>query len=223
MAEKRAEIWLEQVAIFNDYFTEKYEKQCRKLDKYPFKSVLCTIKTWLPFILNYIDYKDRYDIKVTNAFAEYANKQIRQAYKKGNGYSFEVLRIKLIYGDFIKEALPDHPIKAKRKASDIKNTEPETLESSNNEQDSNVVVLRKVREDKNELKGLIPNPMEVDSWKDRFEAYVTSPDSEESQSEDKSVPGLEKPDLQPNTVLPKKRKRQDSKSNDINPNQPSLF
>jgi transposase len=78
-AERRTTIWLEQLAAFLDYFLDKYSRECRRLRKYPFRNVPSTFGFWLSEILNYIDYKNEFSIRVTNAFAEFANGQIKQA------------------------------------------------------------------------------------------------------------------------------------------------
>lgn len=222
IAEQRTEIWLEQVASFSNHFSSKYQRQCKKLDKYPFQNVLKTIKEWLPFILNYIDFKNRFDIKVTNAFAEYANRIIKEAYRKGNGYSFEVLRLKILYGDFIKECLPEHPIKPKRKVSGTRLGQEETGKNSDENPDSNIVSIRKTRQDKDQTKGLLPNPQENDGWKQRFEAFMDPPEVAQKQSEHKD-------DFMPNKNIKgfkssaQNNKKKKTKIDKSHPDQPTLF
>lgn len=168
-AEKRADIWLEQVNSFHVDFIAKYKKQCGNLRKYPFRNVLRTIKFWLPCILNYINFKYSFDIKVTNAFAEFANKQIKQAYNKANGCSFDVLRAKVVHGNFLKDSLPPHPIKSKKKHS-VRRGQLDNEQKTFNDQ-SNLVLLRKTRENRDKTKNLLPKPQEFDGWINRFNYF----------------------------------------------------
>ena len=39
----------------------------------------------------------------TNAFTESFNSKIRKAYQEGNGYSFEVLRAKVLFSDMLQK------------------------------------------------------------------------------------------------------------------------
>lgn len=220
IAEQRTEIWLEQVASFSDHFSSKYQRQCKKLDKYPFQNVLKTMKEWSPFILNYIDFKNRFDIKVTNAFAEYANRIIKEAHRKGNGYSFEVLRLKILYGDFIKECLPEHPIKPKRKVSATYSGQEEPNEKSSENLSSNIANIRKMRQDKDQTKDLLPNPQENDDWRERFEAFTDASETVQGQFEHKEN---SKPDEAIKSLKKAVKKKRKIKTDNSSPDQPSLF
>lgn len=56
-----------------------------------FKEVAKTIDNWHTEIFNYFDYK------VTNAFVEGINSTIRAIESQGRGYTFEVLRAKVMF------------------------------------------------------------------------------------------------------------------------------
>lgn len=49
------------------------------------------IGNWHKDVFNYFDHRE------TNAFTESANSLIKDVYRKGRGYSFEVLRAKVLY------------------------------------------------------------------------------------------------------------------------------
>lgn len=57
-----------------------------------FQTLASTIESWAIEIFNYFDYP------YTNAFVEGINSTIRYIEKQGRGYSFDVLRAKIIYG-----------------------------------------------------------------------------------------------------------------------------
>ena len=173
IAEHRTTNWLEQVGSFVDHFSKKYARHCARLRKYPFRNVLKTVRFWRAEILNYIDYKNKFAIRVTNAFAEYVNKEIKQADKKGNGYNFHVLRAKLIHGRFLKEQLAAHPTKARRKffgrQTAGRRSEAKFLAAER----SNLARLQQACEDKDQTKDLIINSRQSPDWSKRF---VSDPD-----------------------------------------------
>lgn len=112
LAKKRFSLWLERVEEYNRYFSCQYEKRISAPRKDPFANILISMgRDWTQQILNYIRYKNEFSVKVTNAFAEYANNQIKKGYHLGNGYHFSVLRDKVIFGDFIKEKFSPQPLK----------------------------------------------------------------------------------------------------------------
>lgn len=68
-----------------------------------FQSLANTIESWKIEIFNYFDYR------YTNAFVEGINSTIRYIEKQGRGYSFDVLRAKIIYGINHKIEKPSKP------------------------------------------------------------------------------------------------------------------
>lgn len=58
----------------------------------PFKDVAKTVNNWKVEIFNYFDYP------YTNAFTESVNNLIKEIEKRGRGYTFDVLRAKVLYG-----------------------------------------------------------------------------------------------------------------------------
>lgn len=73
---------------------EYYEhwKNSIPLDMTAFHDVVGIIENWKTEIFNYFDYF------VTNAFTESVNNLIKHIEKRGRGYSFEVLRAKVLFG-----------------------------------------------------------------------------------------------------------------------------
>jgi hypothetical protein len=169
-AEEKLDGWLEEVWDFVKYFRVKYERQYRGKWGEPFGNVVTTISQWRSMILNYIDCKHRFDRKVTNAFAEYANKQIGRAHLLGNGYSHTVLRLKVIYGGLLVRRRPmhplDQPVAVRRKLrADGSGRKDQTGINPK----ANVVRLEKVREDRDETKNLLTKPQDDEGWSARFE------------------------------------------------------
>lgn len=78
------------------YF-EEWKKSLSGKTKARFQAVLKVFKTHGPYIFNYFDTD-----KVTNAYTESANKMIRWTNLVGRGYSFNVLRAKMVHTDDLK-------------------------------------------------------------------------------------------------------------------------
>lgn len=62
----------------------------------PFRAITTAWRTWRKQILAY------FENPITNAFTESFNSKIRKAYQEANGYSFEVLRAKVLYTDALQ-------------------------------------------------------------------------------------------------------------------------
>ena len=100
-AEELTDEWLRKVSEFVDDFRAKYKKGYRGQGPWPdpFGSVPHTITEWRDSILNYINCKSMFSTRtVSNSFAEHANGRIKKAYRIGHHYSYEVLRLKCVYG-----------------------------------------------------------------------------------------------------------------------------
>jgi transposase len=220
LAEIRADVWLEQVALFYEDFVEKFKGECKTLRKYPFRSVLKTMKFWMPCILNYIDFKDKFDIKVTNAFAEFANKQIKRAYNKANSCSFYVLRAKVVFGNFLKDTLPPHPLRIKKHYG-VRRLRKKTKTPLPNPK-ANLFILKNAYDDSDKTKDLLPKPQENPAWNVRFGGYKEITHPEEiiylsSGTEELSLLS----DKKTSDLRSKKNKKKSRGKND--PDQLSLF
>jgi len=76
-----------------------------------FKPIPVAWRTWRKYILNYFD-----DRRITNAFTESFNAKIRRAYRNGHGYSFEVLRARVLFSDALQKRVRiAEQVKVKRK------------------------------------------------------------------------------------------------------------
>jgi len=66
------------------------------LTRVNFKELITAVENWKPEILNY------FDSGATNAYTEAANGMAKIANRNGRGYSFDVIRAKIIYGSSVK-------------------------------------------------------------------------------------------------------------------------
>jgi transposase len=168
VAEERTDRWLEQVDEFVETFENHYKKECKRLKKYPFQNVTSSFRTWRPYILNYIDFKFRFNLKVTNGFAEFANKQIKKAYAIGNGYRYDVLRTKLVHGGLMKKKMPLNPLDDIPSAKPRKRVKRQSPNKTRRNPNSNVQQLKKDREGNDRMIGLLPKPQDNEDWGERF-------------------------------------------------------
>jgi transposase len=170
-AEKLTDLWLEKVIDFVDYFRAKYEKNFGEKWPDPFGNVPNTVVAWRDSILNYIDCKHRFKGKlITNSFAEFTNGQIKKAYRMGNNLSYEVLRLKVVYGGVIIKRRPPHPLDEKKpRRTRRRITRPNKLNDSEKNPTANLALMKKAREDGDETRNLLPNPQSNPEWTSRFE------------------------------------------------------
>lgn len=168
-AERLLDLWLERVCDFVSYFRAKYQKKYGGVWEDPFGNVPNTITEWRTSILNYIDHKKSFELKPTNAFAEFANKQIKLAYKVGNGYSHAVLRGKVVHGGVLVGKRQPHPLDEKwtRKKWD-RATRKGRADRRPANPNSNIALLEKAWEKQDGTRGLLPDPKESASWVERF-------------------------------------------------------
>jgi transposase len=168
-AEARMDPWLDRVCKFVEHFRTKYRKKYSGLWADPFGNVPNTFAEWRASILNYIDHKKSFSLKATNAFAEYANKQIKRAYKVGNGYSHAVLRVKVVHGGVLVGRRPPHPLdeKWKRKKWD-RATRKGCVSTRAVNPESNIALLEKAWEEQDGAKKLLPDPEKTAGWRARF-------------------------------------------------------
>jgi transposase len=168
-AELLVDLWLKQVEEFVEYFRGKYQKKYRGKWEDPFGNVPTTFRKWREEILSYIDFKGRFRLNPTNAFAEFANKQIKKAFRMGNGYSHEVLRAKVIYGGILVNRRPPHPLDKKwtRTKRDRAARKGSVSEREVNPA-SNLALMTQAREENDKTKGLLAKPEETPGWIERF-------------------------------------------------------
>ena len=89
---------------------ERFEEWKASIPKeyIPFFNVAATVENWHAEIFNYFDYR------YTNAITESINNLIKSMEKAGRGYTFEVLRAKMLYGTMATKK-PVYRTKPKRK------------------------------------------------------------------------------------------------------------
>lgn len=167
-AEELRDAWLDRVCEFVKYFRSKYQEFYGRFWEDPFGNVPNTITDWRVEILNYIDYKKCFEIKATNAFAEFANKQIKKAFQIGNGLRYEVLRVEVIHGGVLVVKRPPHPLDPKwtRSKSDRgARRGPKKLEINPN---SNLMRIKSARATQDKTRELFPEPQATPGWVERF-------------------------------------------------------
>jgi transposase len=167
-AEGALDDWLERISNFVKEFSSEHRKSLKGWE--PFSNVLITVSRWRAQILNYIDHKDLFKefnrLRVTNAFAELVNRQIKTAYRVGNGYSYEVIRAKVVHGGILVKRRPPHPMDdGAPRIRAVRRSRKKKREAAN---DANVARLETSREERDDTKGLIPAPSENHGWAERF-------------------------------------------------------
>lgn len=169
-AEVEVSLWLDRVREFVIASRMRLQKELGGRGEVPFSNVLTTIKTWSEYILNYISHKRLFGLKPTNGFAEAANGQIKRAQRLGNSYSFEVIRAKAVHGGVLVKRRP-HMIldKGVRRTSHSRTRRRQGLFPPMASPNANLIRLERVRESRDETKGLLPNPKSNKAWAKRFE------------------------------------------------------
>lgn len=171
-AEEMTDIWLGRVEEFIAQLRSKYQNgKGKKLDC-PFTNVLTTIKAWRPQILNYIDSKHINSSAVSNFFAEHVNKKLKRAKSLGNGIAFETVRMKAIHGGVMVRRRQRHPLSDPQVRPRSKRRGRKSLKIN---PDSNLELLKRAREDRDETKGLLPKPQESAGWLSRFGSTIRPP------------------------------------------------
>jgi hypothetical protein len=169
-AEERLDAWLEEIWGFVKHFRAKYEKHYRGEWDEPVGNVVHTVNLWRSMILNYIDCKHSFERKVTNAFAEYANREIGKAHLLGSSYTYEVLRVKVIYGGLLVSRRPPHPLKEMSPATEKGHASRRGGKKKGGiNPQSNGARLERGREARDETKNLLPDPHDNAAWASRFE------------------------------------------------------
>jgi transposase len=109
--------------------------------QFAYAALLTTVGNWREEILNYFDYR------VTNAFTESLNNIIKSMERNGRGYTFDVLRAKLLYGSpFVTRRPPRPNTSAKEKPTDRRKKEKKRARRDDAPSpNSNVRQLKRVR------------------------------------------------------------------------------
>jgi transposase len=174
-AEALTDAWLRQVHDFVQYFRDKYQQtfreQCQKSDPRPwpdpFGNVPGTVTEWRNSILNYIDCKSMFNSRtVSNSFAEQVNGRIKKAYRVGHHYSFEVLRIKCVYGGVMVRRRPPHPLDAPRLS--VVRGRIDNKKGKKTDPNANLEILKRTRNEADDTRGLLPQPNDHPGFASRF-------------------------------------------------------
>lgn len=220
-AEERTDRWLERVCEFARYFSDKYKKNYSGIWQDPFGNVVTSFQQWRSMILNYINFKGRFEIRATNAFAEFANRQIKRAYSLGNGLTYEILRLKVIYGGLMIKRRPPHPADKGQPHTKIRHTARQNKKyRKEKEPKANIVRLKQAREDKDATKDLLPNPKENQEWEERFRNLSQMELGYEEESAQKRQKRRRKGKIKKQSDAPNSRRPISLKHN---PNQMKLF
>ena len=168
-AEEEVDLWLERVREFINTLRTRFQKKAGGLIHVPFSNVVTAIKTWREYILNYVTYKYYFKTKPTNGFAESVNGMIKRAQRLGGDYSFEAIRAKAVHGGVLVKERPHlrlvkQAVRTKPRRTRRDRGLPATVENPN----ANLVRLERVRESRDETKGLLPDPKSNKSWVKRF-------------------------------------------------------
>jgi transposase len=145
---------------------ERYDAWLRKVPEAlvePFNSFTGAVKRWRPYVFNYFDHK------VTNAYTESRNRDVKTLQREGRRLSFSVLRARLIYGDRLRNA---QPTKSKHYPAHIRKAMKEARERRRSvnlrDPDSYIAKLERARKSRNEFSRLLRPPQ---GWEERFSHY----------------------------------------------------
>lgn len=140
----------------------RFEKWAEKAQQTSpaFDSVINNVKKWHEEVFSYITFRDRFSKRVSNAFAESVNNNIKRVQRSGHGYNYWTLRAKMVYGGGFVEKRPAHPFDIKSGRTNTKKTglkrskytEPDLTSNSNTAE------LKRSAEEQDKTRGLIPSP-----------------------------------------------------------------
>jgi transposase len=116
-----------------------------------YRNLRKSMRNWRRAIFNYFDHG-----RVTNALTEAINLRIKTLQRVGRGYTFEVLKVKLLYA----ELKPRWPRQNKKKKRD---------EPRPHNPNSNVERLKRAFKEQDKV-GDPTNPSKAEGWNDRFTA-----------------------------------------------------
>ena len=229
-AETLLDGWLTRVVEFVKYFRGKYEKRVGAKWTDPYGTVPWTIGEWRANILNYVELKHSYDFKPTNAFAEFANKQIKRAYRMGY-YTHEVLRSKVVHGGILVDRRPDHPLDGgwSRNAYD-RGTRRVNRTSRSTNPESNIERIKNARERNGGIDLSVVHPQDVPVRNPRIEAAADYKrrvvfGAASLAPKEVELPGID--DLRPQIKEPERIVAESavrlSRSTRYNPDQTSMF
>jgi len=221
-AEHLTDEWLRRVCDFVEYFRGKYRNAHPGIWPDPFGNVPHTITDWRDSILNYISCKSMFGTRpVGNSFAEHVNGRIKQAYRVGHHYSFEVLRLKCVYGGVMVRRRPPHPLdEPQLRVVPRRGSGGRRGRKVN--PNSNLEILRRARVEADDTRGLRRRPEENPEWAGRFDLTymekVRQAAAEAQRAEETAPASTSEKDMR-SAVVKRGRKRRIR----YNPDQEKLF
>jgi transposase len=155
-AEKRYDTWL-----------TKIPKEMQQA----FKKFTGAVRRWRPYIFNY------FDSRVTNAYTESRNRDIKTLQRLGRRTSFQVLRARLLYGDTLRKPHSSgDDVTPQQVRSVLKESKHRRrLLSVSRDPHSYLARIDAARKSRNEFSKLMCPPT---SWVDRFGHYSRYSDEE---------------------------------------------
>lgn len=148
-AEKRYDAWLKKIP--------------REMEP-AFKKFTGAVRRWRPYIFNFFDFR------VTNAYTESRNRDVKTLQRQGRRTSFQVLRARLLYVDILlkhhchgRKASPQQLRRVLRESGHERR-----LPSASRDSHSYLARMDQARKSRNEFSRLMRPPT---SWSDRFGHY----------------------------------------------------
>lgn len=145
---------------------KRYDDWLKKIPKdleEPFRKFTGAVRRWRRYIFNYFDHR------VTNAFTESKNRDVKSLQRQGRRTSFTILRARLLYTEVL---LKPHDSLSKLKPHQVREVvrKARRLKSTSIARDPNSYIARieAARKSKNEFSRLLRPPQ---GWLDRFGHY----------------------------------------------------
>jgi transposase len=154
-AESRYDAWLKSLP-------KDFEK--------PFNKFTGAVRRWRKYIFNY------FDCRITNAYTESRNRDIKTLQRTGRRTSFTVLRARLLYADaFPKHQGPLRKIEPNHIREVVRRVKKQPRDITTRDPKSYLVRMDAARKSKNEFSKLLRPPL---GWDERFNQYSCYSDEE---------------------------------------------
>jgi hypothetical protein len=153
-AERRYDEWLKKVP--------------REFD-FAFRKFTGSVRRWRKYVFNYFDFR------VSNAYTESKNRDIKSLQRQGRRTSFPVLRARLLYaGFFMRSRSPFRKSRPSETKEILKKSRKGRKHARERDPDSYVARIEAARKGNNEFSRLLRPPQ---GWDDRFSQYSSCSDA----------------------------------------------